>query len=143
MKKTVVTIITADKLSASQKKVVMAELEQKLGSVQLEEVVDPSVMGGLRIKLGDQDFDATLSGKLERLETQVPVVTVTTAIELTDAQRKQITAAVETRLGAVTINEVIDPSIIGGIKIIAGSKELDASVKGRLEKLKLQLIQTL
>jgi F0F1-type ATP synthase delta subunit len=143
MKKTVVTIITASNLSSSQKKEVLAELEQKLGSVELEEVVDPTVMGGLKIKLGNQEFDATVAGKLQRLESQVAEVVVTTAIELSSDQRAKIKKAVEERMGAIALVEQVDPTIIGGIRIVAGSKELDATVKGRLERLRSSLLQSI
>jgi F0F1-type ATP synthase delta subunit len=143
MKQTVVTLITATKLSADQKKQVLSELEPKLGSVELDEVVDPSVMGGLKIKLGNQEFDATLAGKLQRLESQVPEVQVITAIELSTDQRSKIKKALETKLGPIALIEKIDSSIIGGIRIIAGSREIDATVKGRLTRLKNTLSQTL
>jgi F0F1-type ATP synthase delta subunit len=142
MKKAVVTLITASKLTSQQKNTVMEALEQKLGSVEIEEVVDPTLIGGLKIKIGNQEFDASLSGKLERLETQVAEVIVTTAVELTSEQRKKLTAAIEEKMGTNRISEVIDPSIIGGIKIIAGSREIDSSVKGKLNKLKQQLSRT-
>lgn len=143
MKKPVVTLITAAKLTAQQKKVVVEALETKIGSFEIEEVVDSSLMGGIKIKLGTQEFDASLSGRLERLEKVVPEVVVTTVVELTDAQRKKIKDAVEQKLGASALKEIIDPSIIGGIKIIIGSKELDATVRGRLERLKRELMQTI
>lgn len=143
MTKTVVTLVTATKLSAAQKNAVLQELEQKLGSVELDEVVDPSVMGGLKIKLGTQEFDATLAGKLQRLESQVPEVVVTTAIELTSDQRSKIKKAVEEKMGAIALVEEVDPSVIGGIKIVAGSKEMDATVKGRLERLRSSLSQSI
>lgn len=142
MKKAVVTLITASNLTSQQKNTVMEALEQKLGSVEIEEVVDPTLIGGLKIKIGNQEFDASLSGKLERLETQVAEVIVTTAVELTSEQRKKLTAAIEEKMGTNRISEVIDPSIIGGIKIIAGSREIDSSVKGKLNKLKQQLSRT-
>ena len=143
MKKTAVTLITASKLSAEQKKAVVDSLDQKLGAVEIIEQVDPSVMGGLRIKIGSQEFDATIAGKLERLEVQVPEVRVTTAVELTDDQRSKIETAVEEKMGSALIVEEVNPSIIGGIRIVAGSKELDATVKGRLNRLRATLLQTI
>jgi F0F1-type ATP synthase delta subunit len=143
MKKPVVTITTATKLTATQKKHVREELEQKMGAVTIEEVIDPTVIGGLKITIGNQEFDATVAGKLEKLESHLPVVSVITAIELTAAQRQKIKDSVESKLGPVTITEVVDPSIIGGIRIVAGSKEVDATVKGRLDRLKQQLLHTL
>lgn len=143
MKKTVVTLITATKLSPAQKRVVKEALDEKLGSVEVQETIDPSIIGGLKIKIGNQEFDASLAGKLERLESQVAEIVVTTAVELTPAQRKKIKDAVEQKMGAISITEEIDPSIIGGIRIVAGSRELDATVKGRLTKLREQLLQTI
>lgn len=143
MKKTVVTLITAAKLSPQQKKVVTEMLEKKLGPVEIIEAVDPAIMGGLKIKLGNQEFDASVEGKLERLETQIPEVTVTTAIELTEEQRQKIKKAVIEKLGPISMREEIDPSVIGGIKILAGSKELDGTVKGKLERLRQQLLKTI
>lgn len=143
MTKTVVTLVTATKLTTAQKNAVLLELEQKLGSVELEEVIDPTVMGGLKIKLGTQEFDATLAGKLQRLESQVPEVVVTTAIELTSDQRLKIKKAVEEKMGAIALVEEVDPSVIGGIKIVVGSKEMDATVKGRLERLRSSLSQSI
>lgn len=143
MKKTVVTLITAAKLSPTQKKDVVAELEQKLGPIEIEHIIDPTVMGGLKIKLGSQEFDATVAGKLEKLEKQIPEVQVTTAIELTAEQRKKIKAAVEAKFGPSTLVEAVDPSIIGGIKIVTGSRELDGTIKGKLNRLRNQILQTI
>lgn len=36
---------------------------------------------------------------------------------------------------AVKVTEVVDPSIIGGIKVIIGDKVYDGSIKGRIESL--------
>ena len=143
MKKATVTVITATKLSSGQKKTVKDMLEQKLGTIELSEKVDPTMLGGLKIKLGDQEFDASLAGKLEKLESRTDQVQVTTAVELSADQRKKITAALEKKLGTTTITEVVDPSIIGGIRVIVGSTEVDASVKSKLEKLRQQLLQTI
>lgn len=143
MQKTVVTLVTAVPLSDNQKEMVMSELEQKLGTLELKEEVDPSVMGGLKIKLGSQEFDATLAGKLQRLEKQVPEVVVTTAVALSDEQRTTIKQAIEEKMGPISLVEDVDPSILGGIRIIAGSKEVDATVKGRLNRLKTKLLQTI
>lgn len=143
MPKTVVTLVTAVALSDNQKKMVVSELEPKLGSIELKEEIDPAVMGGLKIKLGSQEFDATLAGKLQRIEKQVPDVVVTTAVPLTDEQRATIKQTLEDKMGSVSLVEDIDPAILGGIRIIAGSKEIDATVKGRLNRLKTKLLQTI
>lgn len=144
MKTAAVTVTTAVKLSSSQKKMVKEMLEQKLGKVEITEKVDAAMLGGLKINLGSQEFDASLSGKLEKLESQVDEVQVTTAVELSSAQRKKLSDALEKKFGAsMKINEIVDPTILGGIRIVVGSKEIDASIKTKLDKLRQQLLQTI
>lgn len=36
--------------------------------IRVENVVDPSLLGGLKVVIGDTQFDGSLAGKLERLE---------------------------------------------------------------------------
>ncbi|PIY79387.1 MAG: hypothetical protein COY81_03165 [Candidatus Pacebacteria bacterium CG_4_10_14_0_8_um_filter_43_12] len=143
MKKVEVTIITANKLTASQKKVVQQALASKISLVEIKEEIDPEVVGGIKIKLGTQIFDATVAGKLERLKSLLPEIQVTTAIELSANQRVKIRSALEKKYGSVAISEVIDQKIIGGVKIVADSKEYDATIKGKLARLKQQLLQTI
>lgn len=68
-------------------------------------------------------------------------VTATTAIELTKKQIDLITKAVEKKHEdqKVELINIIDPSIIAGIKITVGSEQIDASVYSKLEKLRTQL----
>ena len=71
-------------------------------------------------------------------------VTVTAAIELTSSQVKKISDAVEKKFkSTVEIKQVVDPSVIAGIKVTVGSEEIDATVYSKLEKLHLQLKQSL
>ncbi|OPX44852.1 ATP synthase subunit delta [Ruminiclostridium hungatei] len=39
------------------------------------------------------------------------------------------------KASAVKITEIVDPSIIGGIKVVIGDKVYDGSIKGRIESL--------
>jgi len=72
-------------------------------------------------------------------------VTVISAIKLTPIQVKKITEAVEKKHteSKVVLKQVVDPSVIAGIKITVGSEEIDATVYTKLEKLHLQLKQSL
>lgn len=137
---TAVTVITSHALSTAQKNTVQAMLTEKLGSIKLEEKIDSSLLGGLRIQIGKQTFDASLSGKLEKLESQIPEVVVTSAIELTPAQEKTIRTAFEKQYGEVIIRKIVDESMIGGVKIQYGSKELDGTIKGKLNQLKTRML---
>lgn len=139
----VVTIITANKLSAGQLQSVQTLVESKIGEATYKQVVDATVLGGLKLTIGDQEFDATIAGKLEKLESQLQKVVVTTAVPLTAEQRKKITSALEEKIGAMDYSEVVDTTVVGGIKLLIGSKELDATVKGKLNRLKQLLLQTI
>ena len=64
-------------------------------------------------------------------------VQVTSAAKLTATQQKKIARALKDALGAeVQVENEIDPSIIGGLVVRAGSRMVDTSVKTRLNTLK-------
>ncbi len=67
-------------------------------------------------------------------------VHVTSAAKLTAAQAKKVTAALKEALGSeVLIENEVDPSIMGGLVVKAGSRMIDTSVKTRLNTLKSML----
>lgn len=72
-------------------------------------------------------------------------VTVTSAVALTSSQVKKITDAVEKKHkeSTVELKQVVDPSVIAGLKITVGSEEIDATAYSKLEKLHLQIKQSL
>ena len=70
-------------------------------------------------------------------------VEVTTAKELSDTEFKRIVTDIENRSGrAVQASRHVDPDLIGGIVLQAGSMRLDASVRGRLDRLRQELATT-
>jgi len=70
-------------------------------------------------------------------------VELTTAHELSDADFQRLVADIETKSGRkVQASRTVDPDLIGGIVLQAGSMRLDASVRGRLERLRQQLATT-
>ena len=63
-------------------------------------------------------------------------VLITSAFELTDEQLKKVTDSLKGRYGdSLTVEQVIDKSLIGGFSIKCGDEVTDYSVKGKLEKL--------
>jgi F-type H+-transporting ATPase subunit delta len=67
-------------------------------------------------------------------------VTLTTAYELSDVEAKDIVARIEKASGRkVEATRKVDPDLIGGIVLEAGSLRADASVRGRLNRLALDL----
>jgi F-type H+-transporting ATPase subunit delta len=71
-------------------------------------------------------------------------VTVTTAQSLTADQKKKLTTAVEKKHGQkVELQEIVEPSVIGGFKVHFGSTEYDATISGKLEQLRQELLNTI
>jgi F-type H+-transporting ATPase subunit delta len=61
---------------------------------------------------------------------------LTAAAKPTDAQVKALVSQLETKFGKKVEAEVlIDPELIGGIKIVVGDTVIDASVKAQLQSL--------
>ncbi len=74
----------------------------------------------------------------ERRGTESAVVT--SAKKLTAAQVKSISASLKKSLGhAVALETAIDPELLGGFAVKIGSKYYDATLKTKLEGLKLAL----
>jgi F-type H+-transporting ATPase subunit delta len=73
-------------------------------------------------------------------EQRVLDVELTTAKELTDEEFGRILGRIEQASGRkVQAERKVDPDLIGGIVLQAGSMRLDASVRGRLERLRHEL----
>jgi F-type H+-transporting ATPase subunit delta len=55
-------------LLPSEEKGIVATLESVTGKkIELETTVDPSVIGGVLVRVGDTVYDSTVRGELERL----------------------------------------------------------------------------
>jgi F-type H+-transporting ATPase subunit delta len=70
-------------------------------------------------------------------------VELTTAHELDDTEFGRIIGRIEQASGRkVQATRTVDPELIGGLVLQAGSMRLDASVRGRLERLRQTLATT-
>ena len=62
-------VTTAIPLSAAQSKGVAAALRTALGrDPEIETRVDPSILGGIKVRVGSRLFDASLRSKLDSLK---------------------------------------------------------------------------
>lgn len=78
-----------------------------------------------------REFERLASAEEGRL-----TVELTTAFELTDEEARSIVEQIEQASGrGVEATRTVDPALIGGVVLQAGSLRLDASVRGRLERL--------
>lgn len=65
-------VTTAVPLGAAEQTLVVERLEQYLkGRVDLTTRVDPAIIGGVVVRVGDQLFDASVRGKLEQLRRRL------------------------------------------------------------------------
>jgi F-type H+-transporting ATPase subunit delta len=65
---------------------------------------------------------------------------LTTAVELSDQEAARVVEQIEEASGRrVVATRTVDPGLIGGLVVQAGSIRLDASVRGRLEQLREEL----
>jgi ATP synthase F1 delta subunit len=76
-------------------------------------------------------------------QERVIEVELTTAHSLSDEEFGRILGRIEQASGRrVQASRQVDPDLIGGLVLQAGSLRLDASVRGRLERLRQQLATT-
>ncbi len=80
--------------------------------------------------------------RLLAAEEHVLPVELTTAIELTDDEADEIVKQIEEAAKRkVEATREVDPDLIGGLVLQAGSLRVDASVRGRLNDLREELLQ--
>jgi F-type H+-transporting ATPase subunit delta len=66
--------------------------------------------------------------------------TIESAFPIDAAQLPQVVAALEKRFGRkLNATVVVDPALIGGIRVVVGDEVLDTSVRARLEKMRSAL----
>ncbi|HKO74844.1 MAG TPA: ATP synthase F1 subunit delta [Gaiellaceae bacterium] len=92
-------------------------------------------------RLGEVDDVHTEFGRLLAREERVLELELTTAVELSDKEAAKVVKQIEEASGrSVVATRTVDPDIIGGIVVQAGSMRADASVRGRLDQLREELI---
>jgi F-type H+-transporting ATPase subunit delta len=84
-----------------------------------------------------------IAREFERLvaaEEGILDVELTTAVELSDEEARDVVSQIESASGRkVVAARKVDPDLIGGIVLQVGSLRLDASVRGRLDRLRREL----
>jgi F-type H+-transporting ATPase subunit delta len=108
-----------------------------------------SLVRNFLLVLADKGRSAELeeiAREFERLvaaEAGVLDVELTTAYELSDDEARDIVGQIERASGRkVEATRKTDPNLIGGIVLQAGSLRLDASVRGRLQRLREDLTRS-
>ena len=116
-----------------------AALEELLGDADelvrtfLLRLVETGRAGGLDEIA--REFEALVAAEERRLELEL-----TTAVELSDDEAQELVGEIERAAGrSVEARRNVDPSLIGGAVLQVGSFRVDASVRGRFERLRREL----
>jgi F-type H+-transporting ATPase subunit delta len=84
-----------------------------------------------------REFDRLLAREERRLNVEL-----TTARELSDDEARELLQQIEQSSGRkIEATRKVDPNLIGGFVLQAGSMRVDASVRGRLEGLRHELVR--
>jgi len=85
-----------------------------------------------------REFERLVAAAERRLDVEL-----TTAFELSDEEAARIVEQIERASGRkVEATRSVDPDLIGGVVLEAGSLRADASVRGRLERLRQELVSS-
>ena len=92
-------------------------------------------------RIGELDVIAEEFERLVAEQEGVLSAELTTAVELSDDDERRLLQQIETASGRkLEATRHVDPGLIGGIVLQVGSHRLDASVRGRLDRLRRALV---
>jgi F-type H+-transporting ATPase subunit delta len=98
----------------------------------------------LQLKRGRIDQLGRVADEFRRLDNRrqgITMATATTAAELTPDELRALTTRLEQFTGGrVELAVTVDPSLLGGLVVRVGDRLIDGSVRGRLERLRNQLV---
>lgn len=84
-----------------------------------------------------RELDRLVAAEERRLNLEL-----TTAVELSEDEAREIVKQIEKATGrTVEATRRVDPSLIGGLVLQADSLRVDASVRGRIERLRHELVR--
>ena len=99
---------------------------------------------GLLLRRGRIEDVSRVAAQFRRLDDERQGIThaiATSAIELTPDEVRELTTRLEQSTGGrIALDVEVDPSLLGGIVVRVGDRLIDGSVRGRLERLRNQLI---
>jgi len=73
-------------------------------------------------------------------ESGLGIATVTVATPLDADQQKRLSAALSSQYGRdIRLNEIVDPAILGGMRVQVGAEVIDGTISNRISSLRLQL----
>jgi F-type H+-transporting ATPase subunit delta len=94
-------------------------------------------------RIADIEEIARELDRLMAVEERRLNVELTTALQLSDDDARGLVGQIEQASGRkVEVTRKVDPALIGGLILQIGSMRVDASVRGRIERLRRELVTT-
>jgi F-type H+-transporting ATPase subunit delta len=125
-------------LPIDQRSMAVAGLLQNVASGPVQNLVQ------LLLKRGRIEELPRVAAEFRRLDDRrqgITHATATSAAPLTPDEVRALTARLEQSTGnRIALDVQVDPSLLGGIVVRVGDRLIDGSVRGRLERLRNQLI---
>jgi F-type H+-transporting ATPase subunit delta len=124
----------------------VTEREEAVSAALRDRVREPVLrLALLLVRRGRAALLPDLAREFERLldrERGVVTAIVTSAAPLSDADAKAVSERVAALRNAETVRleQRVDESLIGGLTIRVGDRLIDASVRGRLERLRARIV---
>jgi F-type H+-transporting ATPase subunit delta len=117
-------------------------VEQMLGTKVSPQMRNLALILAKRGRFADLPDVSTEFDSLVRESRGIVAADVTTPSPLSEADLAKVRASVEHLAGGkVELTTSTDPRLVGGLTIKIGDKLIDASVQGRLERLRGRLVQ--
>lgn len=71
----VATVYSVRELTDEEKEELQTSFAKRIGksTLEFETIIDPSLMGGIKIRVGNTIYDGSISGKLQRIERDIKV----------------------------------------------------------------------
>ena len=123
--------------SPAEKSALVERLIGAKASVQTVTILSALVQQPRGRRIGELVRDAS---RIVADQSDKLVATVITATELSAAQAARVARGLSERYGKdITVNHVVDPAVVGGVRVQVGGDVIDGTVSTRLADLRLQL----
>jgi F-type H+-transporting ATPase subunit delta len=122
------------------------ETRTEMAAATFGKVVSRPVLNliGLMLRRGRIDQLPRIAAEFRRLDNArqgITIATATSAAALTPDEVQALTQRMEQFTGGrVELDLQVDPSLLGGLVVRVGDRLIDGSVRGRLERLRNQLV---
>ena len=123
--------LTDRSLPADRKSDLLTELLREKTTIEAARLIVHAVTEPRGLSL-ETTLERLADAAAARRERQV--ATVTAAVPLTEAQRERLSRALAAQLGYdVQLNVVIDPNVVGGLRVALGDEVIDGTLATRLD----------